>query len=168
MMTGIEDVSSVRTLTLRSSNSLSDEVSRFHSHQRTVKDFETDLGFLITVLGSIHQQGQLSQDGDRYEPLRHPLHCCQATCQEMEEKLKASHSLRDWLNMHDRGQSFADMKKRLTSYTSVLSIVFAIINMYTATILFRARRLTLLVVIILQHKNCAKGSEMISKVRRKS
>jgi hypothetical protein len=114
------------------------------SRRQTVKDVQTDLGSLVTVLDLIREQAQASQDGDKFEPLRHPLQCCQATCQEMQEMLdvctrhakEGRDSLRDWLNMQYLEKSFADMKQRLASYKSTLSIAFAVINIYTAIHLF--------------------------------
>ena len=41
-------------------------------------------------------------------------------------------SIRDWLNMQYREKSFEDVKQRLASYKSTLSIAFASINIYNS------------------------------------
>jgi hypothetical protein len=123
-----------------SSKSLYEAVSSYKSQRKIVKDVQTDLGSLVTVIDSIRQQARGSQDDDKFEPLRHPLQCCQATCQEMQEMLDVCtrhakdgrDSVRDWLNMQYRAKSFADMRQRFASYKSTLSIAFASINMYSA------------------------------------
>jgi hypothetical protein len=146
-MAGIGEASSILALTIfafQSSKSLYDAVSSFKSQRKAIKDVQTDLGSLVTVLDLIRQQAQGSQDGDKFEPLRDPLQCCQAICQEMQEMLDVctSHakdgrdSVRDWLNMQYRAKSFTDMKQRLASYKSTLSIAFALINMYSAIPLY--------------------------------
>jgi Fungal N-terminal domain of STAND proteins len=142
-MAGIGEASSILALTMfafESSKSLYEAVSNFKSQRKTVQDVQTDLGSFITVLDLIRQQTQGSKDDDKFEPLRHPLQCCQAICQEMQKTLNictrhtkdGRDSVRDWLNMQYREKSFADMKQRLTSYKSTLSIAFASINMYSA------------------------------------
>ena len=86
----IGEVSSILALTIfafESSKSLYDAVSSFKSQRQTIREVQTDLGSLVTVLDLIRQQAQRSQDGAELEPLRQPLQCCQATCQEMQEML---------------------------------------------------------------------------------
>lgn len=119
------------------SKSLYEAVSSFRSQRKTIKDLQGDISSLVTVLGSICTQAQDSQDAERLEPLRQPLECCLTTCQEMREMLNACtkrsaegrESVRDWLNMRYREKSFEDMKQRLASYKSTLSITFESINM---------------------------------------
>lgn len=119
------------------SKSLYEAVSSFKSQRKTIKDVLADLDSLVTVLEKIHEQAQRSQEVERLEPLREPLNCCTTTCHEMHEMLDActTHSkegrdsVRDWLNMRYHEKSFEDMKKRLASFKSTLSIAFESINM---------------------------------------
>ena len=143
MTTGIGEASSILALTIfafESSKSLYEAVSSFKSRRKDVVDVQTDLGSLVTALELIRQQAQGSQDGDKFEPLRHPLQCCLAICQEIQETLnvctrhtkKGREGVRDWLHMQYHEKSFSDMKQRLASYKSTLSIAFASMNMYLA------------------------------------
>ena len=119
------------------SKSLYEAVSSFKSQRKTIKDVLADLDSLVTVLENINKQAQRSQEVERLEPLREPLNCCTTTCHEMHEMLDActTHSkegrdsVRNWLNMRYHEKSFEDMKKRLASFKSTLSIVFESINM---------------------------------------
>lgn len=124
-------------LALDTSKSLYEAVSRFKSQRKTIKDLQTDLSSLIAVLGSIRTQAQNSQEVERLELLRHPLECCLTTCQDMRDMLDACtkhstegrDSVRNWLNMRYHEKGFADMKQRLASYKSTLSITFGSINL---------------------------------------
>ena len=142
-MAGIGEAASILALTnfaFKSTKLLYEAVSSFKSQRQTIRDVQADLGSLVEVLDLIRQQAQGSQDGVEFEPLRHPLQCCQATCQEMQETLNecTKHTkdgrdrIRNWLNMQYREKSFADMKQRLASFKSTLSIAFASVNMYSA------------------------------------
>ncbi|KAL2058793.1 hypothetical protein ABVK25_000084 [Lepraria finkii] len=119
----------------KTSKSLYEAVSSFQSHRKTIKDIQADSKSLITVLGKIHEQIQSPHDVERLEPLRQPLNCCKTACQEMHEMLDACtihgtddrNSVRDWLSMRYREKSFKDMKQRLLSYKSTLSIAFDLI-----------------------------------------
>lgn len=119
------------------SKSLYNAVSSFKSQRKTIKNVLADLDSLVTVLEKINEQAQRSQEVERLEPLREPLNCCATTCHEMHEMLDActTHSkegrdsIRDWLNMRYHEKSFEDMKKRLASFKSTLSIAFESINM---------------------------------------
>ena len=119
------------------SKSLYEAVSSFKSQRKTIKDIQGDIGSLLTVLESIRKQIKTPQDADKFESLRQPLSCCLKTCQEMREMLDActahskdgKDSVRDWLNMQYHEKSFGDMKQRLASYKSTLSIAFESINM---------------------------------------
>jgi hypothetical protein len=122
---------------LDTSKSLYEAVSSFKSQRKAIQDLQTDLSSLITVLGSIRTQAQTSHEVERLEPLRHPLECCLTTCQEIRDMLDActEHSaerqdrVRNWLKMRYHEKSFEDMKQRLASYKSTLSITFGSINM---------------------------------------
>lgn len=119
------------------SKSLYEAVSSFQSQRKTIKDVLADLDSLVTMLEKINEQAQRSQEVERLEPLREPLNYCATTCHEMHEMLDActTHSkegrdsVRDWLNMRYHEKSFEDMKKRLASFKSTLSIAFESINM---------------------------------------
>lgn len=132
--------SALLTLTLSAydtSKSLYEAVSSFKSQRKTIKDLQTDLGSLVAVLGSIRTQLEISQEVERLGPLREPLECCLTTCQKMRDMLDACtkhsaegrDSVRDWLSMRYHGKSFEEMKQRLASYKSTLSITFGSINM---------------------------------------
>ena len=132
--------SGLLTLTVaayKSSKSLYEVVSSFQSQRKSIKDIQTNLNSLVTVIGKIHEQIQSSQEVERLEALRQPLNCCVTTCQEMHEMLDACtkhgkdgrNSVRDWLNMRYRERGFEDMKQRLVSYKSTLSIAFESIIM---------------------------------------
>lgn len=118
------------------SKTLYEAVASFKSHRRTVKEVEADLASLTAAPDSIRNQLQHSDNTAKFEPLRQPLSCCFAVCQEMQEMLKVctAHSkpdhdsIRDWLSMQYREKSFDDVKKRLASYKSTLCIAFALIN----------------------------------------
>jgi hypothetical protein len=140
MATGIGEASALLALIVfafQTSKSLYDEVSSFKSKRKTIKDVLDDLDALNTMLETIRGQAQRSQEVERLEPLREPLKCCTAICQEMREMLDActTHSkegrdsVRDWLNMRYKEKTFEDVKKRLASYKSTLTIAFESINM---------------------------------------
>jgi len=140
MADAIELASSLLTLivfTFNASKSLSEAVSSFRNQRKATKDVLADLDSLITVLGAIRGQAQHSQEIGRLEPLREPLRCCATACREMREMLDAfiTHSkegqdnVGDWLKMRYHEKSFDDMKRRLASYKSTLTITFNLINM---------------------------------------
>lgn len=118
------------------SKSLYEAVSSFKSQRKAIRDLQTDLTSLVSVLESICKQAQNSQDVERLEPLHQPLEFCSATCQEMHEMLdtctrhsrEGGDSVRDWLKMRYHEKSFEDMRQRLASYKSTLSITFDLIN----------------------------------------
>jgi len=119
------------------SKSLYEAISSFKSQRKTIKDVLADLDSLVTVVEKIREQAQSSEEIEKLESLREPLNCCATTCHEMHEMLDActKHSqdgrasVRDWLNMQYHEKSFEDMKKRLASFKSTLSIAFQLINM---------------------------------------
>ena len=119
------------------SKSLYEAISGFKSRRQTIKDVQADLEALITVLATIRERAQHTQEVMKLELLQRPLECCATTCQEMREMLDAcmSHSkdgqasVRDWLKMQYREKSFDDMKNRLSSYKTTLVIAFQSINM---------------------------------------
>ncbi len=123
--------------TYNTSKSLYEAVSSFKSQRKTIKDVLADIDSLVTVLKKIHEQAQCSEEVERLEPLQEPLNYCTTTCHEMHEMLnactihskEARDSVRDWLNMRYHEKSFEDMKKRLASFKSTLSIAFELINM---------------------------------------
>lgn len=136
-------VSGVLTLVisaLKTTQAVYDTVTSFKSQRKTIQDVQTDLGALIAVLELISQQIQASETRGKFELLRQPIECCTTTCQEMQDTLSAcmKHakgggiSVRDWINMRYRGKDFEDIKQRLASYKSTLSITFASINMCTS------------------------------------
>jgi Fungal N-terminal domain of STAND proteins len=140
MATVIGAASGVLALSIfafKASKSLYEAVSSFKSKPKDIRDIQTDLGTLVTVLDSIRQQAQGSENKSKLELLRKPIECCTKTCQEMQEMLNACtmhtkdnhYSVRDWLNMRYHEKSFDDFKRQLTSYKSTLSITFALINM---------------------------------------
>jgi hypothetical protein len=122
---------------LDASKSLYEAISSFKSQRKMIKDVLADLEALVTVLATIRERAQHTQEVMKLEPLRRPLECCATTCQEMREMLDAcmSHSkdgqasVRDWLKMQYREKSFDDMKNRLSSYKTTLVIAFQSINM---------------------------------------
>ena len=119
------------------SKSLYEAVSSFKSKRRTIQDILADLDSHVNLLEKIREQAQNSEEIEKFEPLREPLNCCAITCREMLEMLDActTHSqdgrasVRDWLNMRYHEKCFEDMKKRLASFKSTLSIAFESINM---------------------------------------
>ncbi|KAE8397189.1 hypothetical protein BDV37DRAFT_266277, partial [Aspergillus pseudonomiae] len=119
------------------SKSLYETVSSFRTQRKTIKDLQDELNSLTTILGSIRTYVEGSNEVQRLEPLKEPLECCLTICQEMRETLEACtkysaegrDSVRAWLSMRYHGKSFEDIRKRLNSYTSTLSITFASINM---------------------------------------
>lgn len=112
------------------SKSLYETVSSFKSQRKTVKDLQADLSSLVSTLDVIRGLAQGNQQLPRLEPLQQPLECCLTTCQEMREMLdvctkhnqEERNSVRDWLSMQFHGKSLEDMKQRLASYKSTLSI----------------------------------------------
>jgi hypothetical protein len=163
MAEAIGAASSILALTIfayNTSKSLYEAVSSFRSQRRTIQDVQTDLGSLVAVLGLIREQAQGSEDDTKFEPLRQPVQCCTTTCQDMQEMLNectkhakdGRDSIRDWLNMQYHEKSFQDMKQRLASYKSTLSIAFASINMYTSIHCSYAQLLTSPVKIMLPRK----------------
>jgi hypothetical protein len=128
---------SLTIFTYHTSKSLYEAVSSFKSQRKTIRDLQADLSSLVSVLESIHKQAQHSQEVERLEPLRQPLECCSTTCRELREMLdvctehsrEGRDSVRDWLSMRYHEKSFEDMKRRLASYKSTLSITFESIYM---------------------------------------
>lgn len=96
-----------------------------------------DLKSLITLLGAIREQIQSSHNVERLEPLRQPLYCCTTAYQEMHEMLgvytihgtDVRNNAGDWHSMRYREKSFEDIKQRLLTYKSTLSIGFDLIMM---------------------------------------
>lgn len=119
------------------SKSLYEAITSLKSQRQTIKDVLADLDTLVTVLATIRARAQHQTEAAKLEPLRQPLHCCATTCQEIREMLNActTHSkdgqpsVRDWLKMQYRQKSFDDIKNRLSSYKTTLSIAFQSINM---------------------------------------
>ncbi|KAL8696017.1 MAG: hypothetical protein Q9201_007864 [Fulgogasparrea decipioides] len=127
--------SGLLTLTVaayKTSKSLYETVSSLQSQRKTIKDIQADLNSLVTVLEKVHEHIQSSHNIKRLEPLRQPVDCCMTTYQEMHEMLDACiihgtdsrNSVRDWLGMRCHEKSFEDLKQRLFSYKSTLSIAF--------------------------------------------
>ena len=140
MATGIGEASALLALIVfayDTSKSLYKEVSSFKSQRKTIKDVLADLGSLNTVLETIRGQALRSQEIEKLKPLREPLKCCTGTCQEMREMLsvctthskESRNSVRDWLSIRYKEKTFEDVKKRLASYKSTLTIAFESINM---------------------------------------
>jgi hypothetical protein len=123
--------------TYDTSKSVYDIVSSFQSQREVIQDVQADLSSLLAVLTSIRDQAQRPSGLERLEPLRQPLSSCATSCKEMHEMLDACtthstdgrNSVRDWLKMQYHEKSFEDMKVRLASYKSTLSIAFNSINM---------------------------------------
>ncbi|KAI4264863.1 MAG: hypothetical protein L6R42_000048, partial [Xanthoria sp. 1 TBL-2021] len=127
--------SSLLTLTVavyKTSKSLYEAVSSLQCQRKTIKDIQADLQSLVTVLEKVHEQIQSSHSIERLEPLRQPLNCYMTAYQEMHQMLDACYihrtvgrnSVRDWLSMRYHEKSFEDIKQRLLSYKSTLSIAF--------------------------------------------
>ncbi|OJJ33443.1 hypothetical protein ASPWEDRAFT_30519 [Aspergillus wentii DTO 134E9] len=118
------------------SKSLYEAISSYKSQRKTIRDLQTDISSLVTILESIQTQARDSQDDKRLKPLQQPLECCLETCQEMRKALdmctkhsgEGQNSIQDWLKMRYHEKSFEDMKQRLASYKSTLSITFDAIN----------------------------------------
>ena len=132
--------SGLLTLTVaacKASKSLYEVVSSFQSQRKTIKDVQTDLKSLVTVLEKVHEQTQSSHEIKRLELLRQPLYCCMTACQQMHAMLDTCiihgtdgrNSVRDWLSMRYREKSFEDIKQRLLNYKSTLSIASDLIMM---------------------------------------
>lgn len=123
--------------TYNTSKSLYEAVASFKSQRKTIKDLQVELNSLVVIIGSIKTQAEDSEGSRRLEPLQQPLKCCLEICQEMHEMIQVCtkhtpqgrDSVRDWLNMRYREKSFDEMKQRLSSYKSTLSIAFDLINM---------------------------------------
>lgn len=119
------------------SKSFHDVVCSFNSRRKEVKDILTDLNSLVLVLESIHQHIQSLRNDTGFEPLREPLNCCTAVCQEMQNMLQEctkhtsdnNASIRDWLSMRFHEKSFSDMRQKLGCYKSTLTITFASVTL---------------------------------------
>lgn len=128
---------SLTILAYDTSKSLYEVVSSFRSQRKAIKDLQIELSSLVTILRSIRTHAEDSEEVRKLEPLRQPLEYCSTICQEMHGMLEACtkhaaqgrDSVRDWLNMRYHEKSFEDMKQRLASYKSTLSIAFESINM---------------------------------------
>lgn len=57
------------------------------SRRKIIKDVESDLESLVTLLESIHRQAENPREIERLLPLGKPLKCCANTCQEMQKML---------------------------------------------------------------------------------
>jgi len=120
------------------SKSLYDAVAGFNSEQITVQGVQSDLSSLVTTLEQIREHIQRSEDDTIFEPLRQPVTYCTLTCQELQEMLDActrqkrnsQDTIREWLDMRCRGKSFSDIRLRLASNRSALSIIFASVKVY--------------------------------------
>jgi hypothetical protein len=85
----------------------------------------------------MHKPAQRPHEVERLEPLRALLTRCATICDELCDILNefTSHSkdnqinIRDWLKMRYRGKSFEDMKNRLASYKSTITIALQSIDM---------------------------------------
>ncbi|KAJ5908035.1 hypothetical protein N7495_000717 [Penicillium taxi] len=115
------------------SKSLYQAVIKIKSQKKEIKDLRSDLTSLVSVLESIQVQAKTTRDASRLESLRHPLNCCLQACQEMHDMLKActahskegQFSVRDWLSMQYKEKSFEEIKNRIASFKSILSISLA-------------------------------------------
>jgi hypothetical protein len=119
------------------SKSLYETVSSFRSQPKTIRDLLCELKSLVSIIESVQNLSQDSREIARLEPLRQPLECCSVTCQELQDMLNTCtkhsqdgrNSVRDWINMRYHEKSFEEMKQRLASYKSTLSITFESITM---------------------------------------
>lgn len=132
--------SGLLTLTMaayQTSKALHEAISSFRSQRKTIKDLQADSESLTTVLEQIRERIQNGQDTKRLEVLRQPVYYCLKVCQELHEMMDACtihttddrQSVRDWLNMQFRGKSFEEIKQRLSSYKSTLSVAFGLTTM---------------------------------------
>lgn len=125
------------TAAYQTSKALHEAISSFRSQRKTIKDFQADSESLTAMLEQIRERIQNSQDIGQLKTLRQPVYHCMQACQEIREMIDACtahttdvrRSVRDWLNMQFRGKSFEEMKSRLSSYKSTLSIAFNLTTM---------------------------------------
>ena len=132
--------SGLLTLTIaayQTSKALHEAISSFRSQRKSIKDLQADSESLTAVLKQIQERIQNAQDMERLESLRQPVYHCLKICRELREMMDACtvhttddrQSVRDWLNMHFRGKNFEEMKQRLSSYKSTLSVAFGLTTM---------------------------------------
>ena len=135
--------SGLLTLTIaayRTSKALHESISSFQSQRQAIKDLQADSESLTTVLKQIQERLQHGHDAGRCEVVRQPIYCCLNVCQELREMINTctSHttdnrqSVRDWLNMQFRGKNFEEIKQRLSTYKSTLSVAFSLTTMYAS------------------------------------
>ncbi|EXJ81503.1 hypothetical protein A1O1_07720 [Capronia coronata CBS 617.96] len=139
-MAGVGEAASIlalATFAYDTSKKLYEVVSSFKSRRTDIQEVQSSLTALVSVLELVQQQILESGDECKYKPLCQPMQCCISTCEDMQKSLDACTqrpndvhaSIRDWLKMQFHGKSFADMKQRLASYQSTLSIAFASVNL---------------------------------------
>jgi Fungal N-terminal domain of STAND proteins len=137
---GISVTAGLLTLAIfvcNTSKTVYETIESFKDRRKAVRDVQDELKSMVTVLDKIQEQAQRQHDIDRLEPLRLPLICCADVCQELQGRFdvctkhstKNHSSVRDWIKIQYRGKSFDDMKNRMASYKSTLSLAFDIINL---------------------------------------
>lgn len=121
----------------KSGKTLHDLISSYKELPRNIRDLRDDLKSLCDVLTRVQTYAEHHASDSRIESLRGPLQSSLTICSDLNESwnecMKTSktgeHSFRAWMRMKWRDKTFNDMKNRLESYRSVLSLSFASISL---------------------------------------
>jgi len=125
------------TLTFDTSKKLYDNILSYRNQQKAVKDVLNELEALMVVLNIVRDYTKAGPQDSKLSCLETPVKSCLTICQEMGTMLdqctihsrNGQNSIRDWLKQQYRAKTLDEMKQRLDSYKSTLSIAFHAVEM---------------------------------------
>ena len=120
----------ILTLALNASKKLYELSQSIQGHPREVESMRDEFKMLSSILKQLQQKSTkaLSSKDELLEAL---LKGCFDCCDELNKSLKGlgSPGVRDWLRLQFRGRVIEDLKARLLSYKSYLSIALQVIEL---------------------------------------
>ncbi|THW91102.1 hypothetical protein D6D15_04091 [Aureobasidium pullulans] len=120
----------ILTLALNASKKLYELSQSIQGHPREVESMRDEFKMLSSILKQLQQKSTKALSS-KDELLEAPLKGCFDCCDELNKSLKGlgSPGVRDWLRLQFRGRAIEDLKARLLSYKSYLSIALQVIEL---------------------------------------
>lgn len=120
----------ILTLALNASKKLYELSQSIQGHPREVESMRDEFKMLSSILKQLQQKSTKALSS-KDELLEAPLKGCFDCCDELNKYLKGlgSPGVRDWLRLQFRGRAIEDLKARLLSYKSYLSIALQVIEL---------------------------------------
>jgi len=120
----------ILTLALNASKKLYKLSQSIQGHPREVESMRDEFKMLSSILKQLQQKSTKALSS-KDELLEAPLKGCFDCCDELNKSLKGlgSPGVRDWLRLQFRGRAIEDLKARLLSYKSYLSIALQVIEL---------------------------------------